>query len=228
MANLTLADARTNVSQLLDDVGLKRWTAAQVDVALAQALSACVSQFVSAGGTALSEDVVVVGSAAGVVALSSVAPILDIRGVRLQFGTGTQLSFRPVPAALRADAYAIVNSIETVTVSYVRDFRLPSTTSHPIVGVGAAEAPSWPDFERWICADAAAQLGVKDNDQRPMLQALEAKAKANVLGRVVVPKAYPLSLPRFDRQRCLSYIYNSSSTAPTLQLVRARGEGDSW
>ena len=226
MANLTLTDARLNVAQLVDDANNRRWSTAQVDAALAQALSGCLSQYVSHGGTAFDAEVVVSSSAAGVVALSTVAPILDIRSVSIQFGSGTTLTFAPCPAALRVDRYAIENAVYSVAVTYVRDYRLSATGSDPLVGVAAVEAASWPDFERWICADAAASLAIKDNDQRPGLAALEQKAKDNVLTRVVTPKAFPLTLPRSVgmQQRRLSYVLTSSAAAPTLQLVRARGQ----
>ena len=226
MANLTLTDARINVAQLVDDPNSRRWTTAQVDACLAQSLSACVSQYVSHGGTAFDAEIVVVSSAAGVVALSTVAPVLDIRSVSIQFGTGTNLTYAPCPASLRVDRYAIENAVYSCAITYVQDYRLSTTGSDPLVGIGAVEAPSWPDFERWICADAAACLAIKDNDQRAGLQALEQKARDNVLTRVVTPKAFPLTLPRSVgmQQRRLSYVLTASPATPTLQLVRARGQ----
>ena len=50
--------------------------------------------------------------------------------------------------------------------------------SHPLVGVASVAAPTWPAFDHWIIADAALQLGVRDNDQRPGLERLQPEARS--------------------------------------------------
>jgi hypothetical protein len=223
----TVADARGNVSQFLDDPNNIRWSTTQIDAGLATALSACVSAYVSAGGSAFNEEASFTTSSTGLASLSTVAPLLDIRGVQGSFGSGTNTTFTAIPAALRADRYMLAQSVYTLSIVYVRDFALSTTTTHPLVGNGATAAASWPEFDMWICMKAALLLGIKDNDQRPMLANLEAQARQNVLNRINTPKAYPLSLPRNAPQlwAMLSYVYTTSPTAPTLQLVRARGQG---
>lgn len=228
MANLTLADARTNVAQLLDDPNNRRWTTTQIDVALSQALSACMSAYTTGGGAAFDlETQALSTTSAGLCDLTTIAPVLFLKTVQLMTGSGTALTFQTVKPAQKSDRWQQAQVAYALALVYVRDYRIPSNTAHPLVGVGATEAASWPDFERWICADAASQLGVKDNDQRPMLQALEAKAKANVLDRLNTPRAYPLSPPKNSPLiwRNFSFTWNASPSAPSLQLVRSRSDG---
>lgn len=228
MANLTLADARTNVAQLLDDPNNRRWTVPQIDAALAQALSACMSAYVTGGGAAFDlETQALSTTSAGACDMTTIAPVLYIKALQIMTGSGTALTFQSVKPAQKSDRWQNAQVLYALSIVYVRDYRLSTTSSDPLVGVGAVEAASWPDFERWICADAASQLGVKDNDQRPMLQALEAKAKANVLDRLNTPRAYPLSPPKNSPLiwRNFSFVFNNSPSAPSIQLVRSRSDG---
>ena len=47
---MTLAEARTNAAQLLDDPNSRRWSTTQVDFALQSAVSRCLQDYVGNGG----------------------------------------------------------------------------------------------------------------------------------------------------------------------------------
>jgi hypothetical protein len=226
VAGLTLAEARTLVSQFLDDPNSRRWTTAQIDVALQQALTGCLTDYTSEGGSQFDVEAVVTSSGAGLADLTSLTPILKIVGVQYATGAGTGLTFYRVEPLRRLDREWIENASWTLYINHVRDYVLPTTTTHPLVGNGLTAAPTWPAFDRWVCAEAAMQLGVKDNDQRPGLERLAQAARISALGKSNSPRSYPLSLPRGQRAtlRQLSYVFTPSTTAPSLQLVRARGE----
>lgn len=228
MANLTLAEARTNVAQLLDDPNNRRWTTAQIDVALQQGLSSCMSAYITGGGAAFDLETQALSTDSGGAAdLTSLAPLLYIKSLQIMTGTGTALTFQTVKPAQKSDRWQYAQVIYALALVYVRDYRIPTTSSHPLVGVGATEAASWPDFERWICADAAMQLEVKDSDDRPTLMGLAERARSNVLDRLNTPRAYPLSPPKNSPLiwRNFSYTFTNSSTAPSIQLVRSRSDG---
>lgn len=234
MAAQTLAEARTMVAQHLDDQNNRRWSTTQIDAALAQALSSCVDAYVTAGGTALDEETTFTCSSSGNADLTSVAPVLKLQSVQVQQGTSPNVTFWKVNPLKKIDRAELVQSAYVLKTVFVREFVLPTTTSHPLVGSGATAAAGWPALERWICCDAALQLGIKDNDQRPGLQALEQRARASVLDRLNQPKAYPLAVnsplqllgPYGDH---IAYVYTNSLSAPHIQLVRPyAGMGMTW
>ena len=87
MAGLTLADARTLVGQFLDDPNNRRWTSAQVDAALQHALTSCLSDYVSDGGSQFDVELAISTASTGVADLTSIAPILKIVSVQTLYGT---------------------------------------------------------------------------------------------------------------------------------------------
>lgn len=227
MANATLAEARTLVAQDLDDPNNRRWTTAQIDVGLQGALSSCLSQYITAGGNAFDLDLSVTTASTGIADLTSVAPILFIKTVQIVTGSSPALTYTNVTPTRKGDRFQTEPAVYTLALIYVRDYRIPTTTSHPLVGVGATEAASWPDFDQWVCAEAALRLGVKDNDKRPGLEAYMERARKAVLERLNTPRAYPLTPPNSSPQiwRRLSFTFTNSSTAPSIALVRSTSEG---
>jgi hypothetical protein len=223
MAGLTLADARTLVGQFLDDPNNRRWTSAQVDAALQHALTSCLSDYVSDGGSQFDVELAISTASTGVADLTSIAPILKIVSVQTLYGT-TQ--FESVLECRPQDRGWLEQAVYALRVIYVRDYVLPTTTTHNIVGIGAASAPSWFAFDRWVCAEAARQLGIKDAEQRAGLEALAGEARRSVLDRQNSPRTYPLPVPQTSRAafRRLSYLFTPDMTAPSLRLVRARGD----
>ena len=221
MPVLTLAEARTAVASHLDDPNNVRWSTADLDRGLATALAACLSDYASAGGDAFDVEVSA-SSASGVVDLTSSAPLL-VRAVQVQDSGGAYWTLRPAMLQDRVEVDS--EATRTVKVVVVRDYTLPSTTSHPLVGNGATAAPSWLAFDQWVCAEAALFCGIKDNDRRPGLQALAEKMRANVLGRINTPRSRPLRLPRharWDLAQALHYVW--APTTSRLTLINTRAE----
>ena len=223
MAGLTLADARTLIGQFLDDPNNRRWTTAQIDAALQHALTTCLSDYVSNGGSQFDTELSVSTASTGVADLTSITPILKIVSVQALYGSS---QFEPVLECRPQDRGWLESAVYALRVIYVRDYVLPTTTTFNIVGNGATSAPSWFAFDRWICAEAARQLGIKDAEQRAGLEALAGEARRSVLERQNSPRTYPLPIPQstWTAYRRLSYIFTPDMTAPSLRLVRARGD----
>ena len=221
MSVLTLAEARSAVSSHLDDPNAQRWPDASVDRGLTFALTACVSDYVSAGGDALDAEQSI-ATASGVADLTTSAPLM-IRAVQVQDSGGSFWTLRPAMTQDRVEIDS--EAARTLRVVTVRDFTLPTTTTHPLVGNGATSAPSWMALDQWIVAEAALYCGIKDNDKRPGLEMLAAKMRANVLGRIISPRSRPLRLPRmarWDLSQALCYTWNQGTKA--LTLVQTRNE----
>lgn len=223
MAGMTLTQARVQVLDHLDDETGERYNLAgdyaKVDQALASALSRCLSDYVAVGGDNFAEEAAVATSATdGTVALTSYGPI-DVRHVLVDQGT----SYARVRPLRRSDREFPDRTARSLVVNYVREFVLPTTAGHPLVGNGVTAANTWLAFDGWICARAALQLGIKDNELRAALAALEADCRESVKARVRLPKSADWPGPRSPWGSIiedLRWTYLKSTTS--LQLVRVR------
>lgn len=190
MAGLTLAQARTNVGQLLDDANNRRWTAAQVDLQLAPAIGRCLVQ---AGRATRMFDLEVTGTTSatdGTLAAFPSIPVLEPLEVQVVSGN---LSYRIEPKQPHRRGYLDLVA-RSLRITYVRDYALPANAAWPLVGVDAVSANTWLDFDNWICAEAALELGMKDLEDARLnrLEALCAKRRATVLQRSGSPGGYPM------------------------------------
>lgn len=222
MANLTLTQARTLVLEHCDDETGERYNQAgdyaKLDIALASALSRCLADYVGASGDNFTEEASVTTSAAdGTVSLSSQTPI-DVRGVLISLGS----SFAKVRALRRLDREIPDQVARSLVVSFVREYPLPTTAGHPLVGNGATAANSWPAFDHWVCARAALQLGIKDNELRAALAALEADCRESVKARVRLPRSADWPAPRGGGGGIYDSLRWTFLKPSTLQLVRVR------
>lgn len=216
----TLTSARDTVRRLLDDNGTnQRYSNANIDQALQDALSCCLSDYVSAGGDAFDIEVSVT-TVAGVATLTG--PLLCVHGVQISSGS-TRQNVQPMQ---RSDRRLVDSSVRALLVECVQDFVVPTNTAHPFVGNGATAANSWHGFELWCFAEAAMVLGITDNDKRPGLEKLAARQREDALKRRNTPSSRPLP----DRDECnwfpsLGYVYSPNLLTPTLQLCSRDG---SW
>jgi len=219
MAAHTLSSARGVVALMLDDPNNRRWSLTQIDGALQDALSLCVNTYAAEGGDQFDVEVDVTTDATGLGSLTF--PVGLIRGVQVFTGT----VYYPINAQNRSQRVVLDNSARTLKVLAVREYQLPTTTSHPLIGDGATVAPgTWHSFERWVCCEAARALGVTDNDKRPGLEELAQRAKEGAMVRANTYTSRPLPDPEAPLLyaswwRRLGYIMTPSQTAPTIQLV---------
>lgn len=224
MAGLTLAQARTRVAGLLDDPNNKRWSTTEIDISLQAALSMCLSDAVTAGCDAFNTEVSVTTTSAGLATLTG--PLLAVRTVQVSNG-GTYYTVAPL---VREDRRILEESARDLVVEVVKDYQIPSNTSHPLVGDGATAAATWPAFDQWVCVEAALLTGVMDNDQRRGLEKMREHFRASVMDRINTPFSRPLpdaevalAWPSWwDR---LGYIWTQHPTAPTIQLA---AKDSSW
>lgn len=217
MASIDLAAARTNVAQLIDDAGNKRWTSAQLDTALSGALNRCLTDYVSAGGDRFDLETTGTTSATtGALSISSVVPFL-VKQVAVTVGSTTYRL--PAKAPVRR-GYSDLTA-RALTVLYVREYALPTDTTHPLVGVAAVAANTWRGFDDWICVEAAAQLLVKDDDARLRLETHRQACERAVMARTNTPKGYPMARGEWSPvYEDLHWQYAPSTS--TVYLIRVR------
>lgn len=179
MASMTLAEARALIQEHLDeDSTLERpqWSTTQIDTALRSALSSCLAEYVRQGGNRFEEHLSL-SSTSGSLDLSSYSP-LDISGVGISIGS-TRF---PVPAARAVDISRLDTDSRTVIVTLTRNLEIPTTTTHPLIGIGATEVNSVPMFANWVCLRAARQLYIKEGDRSSPIEAMEATARQACMG----------------------------------------------
>lgn len=219
MAGATLAEARTAVADFLDDPNNRRWTTTQIDASLKVALSRCMSDYASAGGRLFDEEVSGTSSATdGTVDLTSYGPIV-VREVSILSGN----RYDPVEPSRKIDREILDAVARTVKVRITRDWQLPTTTTHQLVGNGATAAKAWAAFDDWICATAALRCAVKDDDRRPGIADMEARLRASVLDRANPARSRPLPLPRMQGAVAWALVWSYDAQTQMLQLARERG-----
>lgn len=197
MAGLSLSQARTATSQLLDDPSERRWSTANGDRGLEAALSRCLVQYQKAGGERFDTEVTGTSSATtGVLDVFAGIPVLVVRDVVVINGNN---SYR-VPAKQPNRRGYIDLVARSLRVTYVREYALPSNAAWPLVGVDAVPANTWFDFDNWVCTEAALQLAPKDMEEKRLRWLTERAqaARRSVMERTDTPGGYPM--PRRDER----------------------------
>jgi hypothetical protein len=210
---LTLAQARDIVEDFLDDNTNSRWSVAQIDTALGYALNSCLNDYLAGGGERLHEIVNVSTDALGKADLSSYNPNF-IAGITLSVGNR---EFR-IPEVSWEERGLNDSQIRPLSIRLLRTFSIPSTTSHPLVGVGATGAKTWPAFEHWVCIRAALFCSTKDAEDRADLQRLESEARDNALVLPAIPKAVPFASKPHWYSVWFSWAWDPASQ--TIQICR--------
>jgi len=219
MAALTLAQARTLTSAFLDDPNNVRWAVAVVDVALQQALSACLNEYGSEGGDDFDEEFSITTTTAGLGTLT--VPLVLLRAVQVLTGT----VYYPIVSQNRSQRVVNDTVARDLKCLGIREYAVSATSSDPLVGVAAAAAPgTWAAFERWVCLEAALVLAVQDNDQRAGLIANAERTKATVMKKANTYTSRPLPDPEnaliyASWWRRLGYIFTPGQTGGTVQVI---------
>lgn len=219
MSALTVAEAITRVADLLDDPGNRRWSTAKITGALKSALSVCVQEYGDMGGTAFDEEATGTTTSSGALVIAS--PVISrIKSVQVVTGNrrvilqGCQPRDIEIYDQVARDLSLIIN----------RDWQVSATTTNQLVGADATTGPSWFAFDQWVCAQAALDLGISDNDKRPGLEAAWARYREAVLTRVPSPRSRTSPLPRSDYSFTDNLGWAWDSTSQTVRLGRMRGE----
>lgn len=215
---LTLAQARAETRGLLDNTESTRWTNAQVDSALASTMSAtCMDHYVNGGGDHFDIETTGTTSATdGSLALSALHPKY-IRDVGITSGNVTTRVPKKDPMRRGyADLVA-----RTVRILYSPVYLLPTEATHPLVGDGARPANSWLGFDKWVCAEAALELAIKDGEQARIdrLERFAEKKKRDALIHANIPKSS--EWPRSERSAVIEDLqWTWVPSTATLYLVR--------
>ncbi len=220
MANLTIDEAITKVRQFMDDTSttVPRWTDAQIKDALADNLNLCLVRYAGEGGDRFDLETTGTTSATtGSVSIVSVLPLL-IKQVSVVVGDTV---YRLPPKDRMRRGYTDL-AARSLIVSYVREYALSSTTTHPLVGVGSAEANSWRAFDLWICYETAFQLAVKDMEMSRLaiLEKRVLRAAGEALARKGTPAGYPT--PRAEWAPMYGGISWQVVMPATIYLTRVR------
>ena len=219
MSALTVAEAITRVADLLDDPGNRRWSTAKVTGALKTALSVCVQEYGDVGGTAFDESITGTTTSTGALVIAS--PVIS-RIKSLQVVTGNR---RVVLMGCQpADIEVFDQVARSLSLLIVRDWQVSLTTTNQLVGDDSTTGPSWGAFDQWVCAQAALDLGISDNDKRPGLEAAWNRYRDAVITRVPTPRSRVAPLPRADYNFTDNLGWAWDATSATVQLGRMRGE----
>lgn len=223
MANLTLTLARARVlrgllgdpngvtgSSIFNHDGLFT----DVDQAFTFSLSACLAKAAKMLERFDSETTGT-STTSGTLDLSA-TPILMIKGVTVTEGTttyrvqGQDPMRRGIPDA----------TARALTIFYVRDYVLPTNAAHPLVGVGATAANSWPLFDEWVCQCASLHLLTTDNERREALELIEARTRAAVLERPAQPGGHPWPRPESNATASADIAWTFKPSTSFLHLTR--------
>lgn len=215
---MLLSTAREIVLDHLDDTNDgsgngDRWSSAQIDRGLEQALSQCVDEYVSSGGDRLDQLLDTTSTTSGEVDMSTIDP-LDIKGVSLLEG----LRYWPIKSYRLEEKNIIDTTARSLQIRYVRKFVLPTNTAHHIVGVGATVGNSWLAFDNWICAKAALYCSIKDAEGRPEIKAMAEDVRYSVMAHTKIPKAVPFPTRKPYISQWYGYVYHQNTKK--LILVR--------
>ena len=182
MAQMTLAQARTQVYDYVND-DATRWSSTQVDAALKAALSYCQTSYCSLGGDRF-DEIISTTYSSGEHALSSYDP-LAIKGVSVKWGS----TWHPISATDEEDRLILSTDSGDIRVRLQRSLAIPTTTSHPLVGVTSTEAGSIPAFDEWVCARGAQMLLARDYEAAQQLAEIESRFRDACLGMPRIPQA---------------------------------------
>lgn len=190
----TIDDARAQVLDHLDDVAGSRYARVagvtdytKVDRALRSALERCLDDYVAKGGDRFDEEVTVTTDATtGKVSLVQYDPI-HIRAVLIAPDTTGALF--PVDTGNASERGLPDLTARTLQVRLVRSqkIKLKPDGSDFLVGAVNGNALSWSAFDEWVCARAALQMGIKDNEMRDALVATIGDLQTSVLGQRRIP-----------------------------------------
>lgn len=213
---LTLGTARDSFRDYTDDdgaAGETRWSDTQVDRYLSLALSMCIDDYTGGGGDRFDLLTSVTTTALGVSDLSSLG-LNTVRGVALN-SAGRYWRIKQTSLEDRNIDDLV---IRTLQVRYTRFYTLPTTTNHPLVGVGAVAAPSWDTFDHWIVARAALIASTKDADARQDLKAILQDLAGTIMTLKKIPGGMPFPGPDRMYGSYLRWVWNQSTQI--LQMTR--------
>lgn len=228
---LTIGDARSQILDHLDDELGRRYAPnddfTKVDRALRSALNRCLDDYVAAGGDRFDENVDCTTSASdGSVNLAD-EKLLHIRGVLVNPTTDGTLY--PIDSGDKLSRGLIDLTSRDLVLVAVRQFPIEEDPNGDdlLVGEVNGAARSWDSFDEWVCARAALQLGIKDDEMRRALLATIEDLRSSIVGQ----KKNPASRP-WPERRTYSFLLQNQlrwlwyQREQTLQLVfNARGWG---
>jgi hypothetical protein len=193
-------DAREQVLEHLDDesgaryareTGVNTESFRKVDRTLKTAISACVDEYVKAGGDRFNEIVEATTSASDGKASLAVEKLSHIRSVRVDNGTSLYRVEEGDNAAGNTP-YLAERDLQMTVVRFFEPPQVPDPNDL-LMGTVAGAARSWDAFDAWVCARAAKMLGIKDLEpsrQKALLD-LVAELERAVMGHKRTPASKP-------------------------------------
>ena len=178
MAAYTLTVARTRArTHHLDDDGT-RWSDTETDEALEVALSACMDEYLTAGGRHWSTDTGDVTASTGLYDISASNPLM-IHAVARKQGS----IYYPLQRMKQGDVRRTSTADLTVRIYYTPTFAFPTSGSNNLIG-DSVSPPVYKAFDEWICCRAALIMAAKDDERLAALERVEAMLREGIMARL--------------------------------------------
>jgi hypothetical protein len=210
---MLLSEARTRVAALCDDDGT-RFSESEIDDALLTAQKETWQQAVKSGASFLTiETTAISTNSSGVADLTGIKPIKIVNVAEMRSGqryamNPTRLDQAPQNASV----------VVPLAIAYVPRLSFPSAAGNPFVW-GHANVTDTSLFDKLMCALAASELKIKDDEQNKALEKRKDELRAAVNEMLSIPGWSVMPMDSFSSDRALSS-YAWVLTAPdTLQLV---------
>lgn len=217
MTAYTLTVARTRArTHHLDDDGT-RWSDTETDQALEAALSACMDEYVAAGGRHWATDTGDVTTTSGAYDISSLNP-LEVHGVSLKRNSLYYPLSRQESTEVRREN---TETGLTVRVWYTPTFAFPTTASNNLIG-DSVSPPEWRAFDEWVCCRAALIMAPKDDERLASLERVEVMLREAVMSRITQTRSRLPSPPRSSWSRWYAWTWD-----PRNQTVKL-GDRFTW
>lgn len=195
---LNIEAARDQVLDHLDDPrgvrfakttsGVQDWS--RVYRGLRSAQSSCLDKYLAAGGNRFWESVDV-DSTGGTAQLAAFDPAA-LHAVQIIPDTDSAAKW-PIDEGDPLTLGLPDLTDRSLSVIITRYFRIPDPVDPGdlLMGTVAGAARSWDAFDEWVCAVAAQQVGVKDNERREGLAILAKEKEDDVLKHIKTPSSSP-------------------------------------
>lgn len=213
---MLLSEARTKVLALIDDDNTRfngDGLFTEVDDALLTAQKEVWQSAVASGCSLFEQETTVPTNASGVADLTTIKPLRIVNVAQILSGVRWLLE----PSRLdQAPANAAI--VITLAITYVPRLSFPSAPGNPFVW-GHANITDTSLFDKLMCAIAASELKIKDNEQNTALEKRKDELRAAVTEMISAVSWSAIPMDQFSQDRNLA-IYGYVMTAPdTLQLV---------
>lgn len=184
---MLLSEARTRVSQKLDDIdsngSTERYSTSEIDIALGVALEDMMFHYSSNGGTQFSKQEEFSIDSNGNVDLGSANP-LNILSVGVKLGNNFYVDAKPLMLKHAQQGINLASGTVIVSYNYIPTF--PAASSDAFI-YGSSGNPSSKLADELIVLLAANNLAIKDNEVNALLEQRIADYRLSLIKQPDIP-----------------------------------------